>query len=349
MIGTLPRLFLETEKRNQHAIQEFFRSRFFALSGQKTHSRLGTPLYHYSSSVSVEVLANYLRRERKSVTLIHPTFDNIPAILKRHDIQLLPIEEFALRRPAKAIQSLTTDAIFLVLPNNPTGFQLTRAQFETLVRSCKEKGIVIILDFSFRFFSSLTKWDQYEILLSNQSDFVCIEDTGKTWPALDLKIGFITASDSLYSELEQITDDVLLNVSPFIFALLSRYISIEQQLPIKETVSQLADHNRKILRAELYDTPLKIANADSKISVEWIKLPTVWDSVDFCEWLESHQISVLPGNPFFWNQSERGRSYVRVALMRPREFFQRAASQLRRATLEYSKKHPSVRGKQLTR
>lgn len=337
IVNNLSSLFQEAERTTQTALQENFCAQFFELAGQRFSRKFAPPLYHYSSSVSVEVVANYLRRDGKSVALLHPTFDNIPAILIRHGVKLVALEEQQFLNPSQLVESLSADAIFLVLPNNPTGFELTRTQFQSIVRSCKRRGILIILDFSFRFFSSLTKWDQYEILYSNQCDFIGIEDTGKTWPTLDLKIGFIVSSPSIYPELASITDDVLLNVSPFIFALLTEYISAEGQIPRQHTIRQIAKSNRMILRSALKTTALEVFNPSSRISVEWLKLPHSWNSMRFCEWLETKQISVLPGTPFFWYQPKRGDSFIRVALMRPQPFFRDAVSKLSSASIEYQR------------
>lgn len=334
IISNLPALFIDTERQNQNSLQEAFRLLFFELAGQNAQSCLSAPLYHYSSSISVEIVANYLRLHKKSAGLIHPTFDNIPAILRRHQVSLYPVNEITLMDPDRLIPGI--NALFLVLPNNPTGFELNASQFEHLVRVCKERNILIILDFSFRFFSALSEWDQYEVLLRYESEFICIEDTGKTWPTLDLKVGFILSSAYLHTELLRISDDVLLNVSPFIFALLVEYITLERELPEEYTVINLARANRAILRQALSDTPLESVNSSSNISVEWIRLPSSWNSEHFCRWLERRQICLLPGPPFFWDQMDLGLSYVRLALMRPRDFFLTAAESLRNAALEYA-------------
>jgi len=112
----------------------------------------------------------------------------------------------------------------LVCPNNPTGQELTREQVAKVVELCQKKHLLLIIDFSFRFLSDFRKWDQYELLLKSGIEFVCLEDTGKTWPTMELKIGILMASEGIYASLEVITDDMLLNVSPIIFLLLTKYI-----------------------------------------------------------------------------------------------------------------------------
>jgi aspartate/methionine/tyrosine aminotransferase len=337
IIDDLPNLYRSAESRSQNSIQNTFRDRFFELAGQSAQVDLNPPLYHYSSSISIEVVANYLKHTNKKVALIHPTFDNIPAILKRHEVPLYPLDESILLNPDQLLAHSDVDAVFLVIPNNPTGGELGPSEFENWVVLCKERQILIIVDFSFRFFSSLSRWDQYDILIKHKSEFICIEDTGKTWPTLDLKTGFILSSQHLYAPLESISDDILLNISPFILALISEYIFIERYLPKRESVVGIAESNRQTLRQVLLDTPIEISSPASNISVEWIRLPNSWDSVHFCQWLESRQIYLLPGPPFFWDNPERGSSHARIALMRPERFFSDAVALFKDATLEYIK------------
>lgn len=336
LVRNLPALFNVAETQMQTEIQREFESAFFGHAKQPKYAYLGPPLYHYSSSISIEVVANYLRLTKKSVALLHPTFDNIPSILRRHGIALQPIEEEWIHNPEKAFLQIGAHALFLVLPNNPTGLDIGQRTFESIVHICKERGLLLILDFSFRFFSSLTEWDQYEILIDSGIDFITIEDTGKTWPTLDLKIGITLASPSIYNQLQRITDDFLLNVSPFIFTLIANYISLENASTVEGSPRETVQKNRAILRSIMATTPIKAANRTSEISVEWLKLPQGWNSVDFCKWLYTKNISILPGAPFYWADQVKGHRFVRVALLRPEEMFLRGVSALRDEIIEYS-------------
>jgi hypothetical protein len=107
---------------DQLGAQRAFESAFYELAGQgSVVDRLVRPPHHYSSSLSVEVLANYLRAQRFSVGLLHPTFDNIAPILSRHAVPLTAVSEAIFDDPPDEGHHVGCDAIFLVAPNNPTG------------------------------------------------------------------------------------------------------------------------------------------------------------------------------------------------------------------------------------
>lgn len=334
IVNKLHTIYLESEKQSQSSIQSEFENTFFIKAGQKSYRHMLPPQYHFSCSLAIETVGNYLRLNNKSVSLIHPTFDNLADILKRHNIVLQSLEESALL-DKKKLESITTDALMIVCPNNPSGQELSKLQFQQIVDVCKKRHILLIIDFSFRFYSNLTTWDQYEILQKSGVEFITLEDTGKTFPTLDLKLGILLASKSIYSQLQDITNDFLLNVSPFVFKLLTEYIEAENNTLVP-SYQEIVNINRKKLIESLKDSPVVIQNHNSRLSVAWIKIPENWKSSVFCKWLETKKIFVLPGIPFFWNDKKCGENYFRVALARPTSFFENAAKKLADACNSYS-------------
>ncbi|OGK18660.1 hypothetical protein A3G67_02260 [Candidatus Roizmanbacteria bacterium RIFCSPLOWO2_12_FULL_40_12] len=340
VINRLSSIFFDAEKANQLQLQNDFEKLFFHLGGQKAYKKFSKPLYHYACSLCIEVVANYLRTNNTSVSLVHPTFDNLADILKRHKVKLEPISESELLDIAQNKHKIRTQALFLVCPNNPTGLELTKKQFSNIVDYCKKNNKLLILDFSFRFFSKHIEWDQYEILHSSGVDFIALEDTGKVWPTLDLKIGLMISNNSLYEDMVSITDDFILNLSPFIIQLLTEYLQVEKIKSRSIKTAQVIKKNKKILIDRLRKTPLRVMNPGSPMSVAWIRLPKTWESTTFCEWLEKNNIYVLPGGPFFWNDAKQGDSFLRIALSRPEKLFSIITKRLEIATLKYKNETP---------
>ncbi len=334
IVEHLPQIYHRSTVERQDAIQDEFTEVFFAVAGQRTFKCLPKPIFNYSCSLSIEIVANYIRLKQMSVALLHPTFDNLADILKRHQVQLLPIEEAVILDPSSFIASTEADSIFLVCPNNPTGLELSEKQFSSIVSLCKEYDKLLIIDFSFRFFSSYIAWDQYALLRSSNVRFIALEDTGKTWPTLDMKLGIIVCDEVLRNELSAVSNDIILNVSPFIFNLLTRYISVDLEAGSILT-SSVIEENRSTLKYLLDNTPLIIERPTSSLSVAWIRLPEAWRSSDFCAWLERWNVHVLPGGPFYWNDQERGEHYVRIALSRPPRHFAYLAKSFHQLCLQY--------------
>ena len=128
IVESLPALWYEAEERLQADLEREFVTAFFELQRQPTALLLGRPLLSYAASISTMVVAIYLMQRRLSVTLIEPCFDNLHDLLRNHGVPLSPLPEEALAASDDLYQTLrqrvTTDALFLVDPNNPTGFTL---------------------------------------------------------------------------------------------------------------------------------------------------------------------------------------------------------------------------------
>jgi aspartate/methionine/tyrosine aminotransferase len=342
IVRDFPELFLAAEKQPQTTHEERFATTFFSLAGQSSAPTTLPALMHYSASVATDVVAKSLVASGcRRVGLLTPTFDNIPMLLRRVGLTLRPCSEADVWSSDCAAVLAGVDALFLVLPNNPTGREPTATEFQRLVAATSHAGVKLICDCSFRLFGLLHEWDQYEIVLQHPGlDFVFIEDTGKTWPTADLKAGFLCASHGLYPTLSEISDEILLNVSPFTLSLLERFAAVESTGDAHPTSFLCADTaatNRTYLRRVLAGSPLRIECSSSRISVEWLRLPSGWHSVSLTAWLAEKGIAILPGGPFHWDDPQRGGSFIRIALMRDPAYFRRGADALAEAVLHY---HP---------
>lgn len=307
-------------------VQRTYEEAFFRLAGQPSViTAARRPLHHYSSSVSIEAVANHLRATGERVGLLHPTFDNIPAILNRHGVPLRPVSEAIFESPVDPAHYVDIDVLFLITPNNPTGADPAPSTLCAIANQCKTRGVLLVIDFSFRFFSrQLADLDFYAHLEQTGCEYIGIEDSGKTWPTMDLKIGSLVCSAHRQGALQTITDDLLLNVSPFIFTLVAEHVRLEG----RAESNRISEQNRATLTRLLADGPVQVDDCAARMSVAWVRLPTSWTATDTCAWLGAHGMAVLPGNPFFWNRPEAGDNYIRVALARPEQEFSESAAAL---------------------
>jgi aspartate/methionine/tyrosine aminotransferase len=317
--------------------EDNFKTEFFHLAGQTSKiskDNSSQTLICHSASSACEIIANYLRLKSLRVALLEPTFDNIPNILRRHGIPLIPLKENFLMHFSDSIseQNLEFDVIFIVCPNNPTGATFNRKIWENIANYCKKYEKLMIVDVAFRFFSSEMFWDQYEMLDKIGVDYILIEDTGKTWPTLDLKVGLLNSSKKIYPTIDKIHDDYLLNVSPFILNLISEYIEQTRRDGIDQSIWSLSQSNRKTLYDAIGGTFLRPLCQSEIMSVAWLEID---DSVtlsgeDIYDKLIQENVHVLPGTHFYWNSPEQGKRCIRVALSRPQELFDIAAASIRK-------------------
>jgi len=114
VVRALPEVFAEAARTDQATLQQRFANTFFSVNNQRTALKLSPPVFHYSSSISIEVVANYLRLEGQRCLLLEPTFDNIPAIFRRHGIPIMGFDEALLESPNQ-LNLKRSDALFVVL------------------------------------------------------------------------------------------------------------------------------------------------------------------------------------------------------------------------------------------
>lgn len=320
LLEKLPLLL--TRSYDQDETEYNFGKAFFDLGSQTLPSQERT-LYCPSASISIELVANYLRVNHLSVSLIEPIFDNLADCIKRHNVALKPLKEERLYEHDTSSwqKEVDTDAIFLVMPNNPTGYLLSPTFFSQIVEFCVRENKLLILDFSFRFFiPELQVWDQYNILEQSGVRYITIEDTGKTWPTFEIKVSPLVADKHTFIALQRIYLDIFICHSPFALAFVGEFVKVSQQEgPLKRFQSIIAE-NRTLLRTILANAPLKPLS-NSIASVEWVRIEDDMNDITLVRSLHKYGIHILTGKQFFWSQEQDSSQFVRVALMRDTDLF----------------------------
>ncbi|HEX6342490.1 enduracididine biosynthesis enzyme MppP [Umezawaea sp.] len=317
MVGELPRLWAEAVVRPVEEIERESHRAFFHLLGQHSYPGAdGRVLACYSSSVAMEIFARALVTEADAIALVHPTFDNIPDILRGVGLRLVPLEEDVLHGgdvPAELLGSV--GAIFVTTPNNPTGRVLSRERLVRLAEQCAEHGVVLALDTCFRGFDEAGQYDHYEVLEASGCRWVVIEDTGKLWPTLELKIGWLVRSANVGLPLAKVYSDILLGVSPLVMLMVKRLSEDAADGGLRDLHEFIAT-NRALVRANLHDVPgLTFVDPDSRVSVERIHLGDR-SAMDVWAALREHNVYLLPCGRFHWADPSEGDRMLRIALSR---------------------------------
>jgi aspartate/methionine/tyrosine aminotransferase len=346
IVEKLPALWYRAEQSPQSESERAFVDAFCRLHNQPTALAKNRALLSYAASVSTFIAAMYLRKRRLSITLIEPCFDNLHDVLHNTGVPIVPIDEHCFDDVATIYSNLEqhvhTDALFLVDPNNPTGFSLLqhgRDGFEEVIRFCSDHDKILLLDFCFAAFAladpAVERFDVYSLLEAAGITYIAIEDTGKTWPVQDAKCAILMASDDIWNDIYNIHTSVLLNVSPFVLQLLQAYIedSIDDDLASVRNVSAA---NREAATSALAGSILEYQAPTVNISVAWFKInhERLWATRLHAD-LVDIGIAVLPGTGFFWSTPSRGQDYVRIALARDPQMFASAVTQLGAALRSY--------------
>jgi aspartate/methionine/tyrosine aminotransferase len=347
IVENLPNLWYSAENHTQYQSEQEFIETFYRFHGQYRALERKHEIYLvYAASIGMHITATYLQKNRCRVGLIEPCFDNLHDLMKHMGVPMVPLRESLFAEPSMIYRNLQAharelDAIVLVDPNNPTGFSLFSPRedgFREVVRFCVDHDKLLILDLCFAAFilaSGQSRCDAYAILEDSGVRYVAMEDTGKTWPLQDAKCATIMASRDLNGEIYKIVTSVLLNVSPFILKLVTRYVqdSITDDFA---SVSEVLELNRQRVRKQLDGTLLHYCEPMVKTSVAWFRIADSRVSADDLQaYLLDHQIYVLSGKYFYWHEPAEGQRFIRIALARDPHMFGQATSALRRALDAY--------------
>lgn len=294
----------------------------------------GRVLSCYASSVAMEILARALAGTVDTVALVHPTFDNIPDILRGFHLNLVPVEEDVLHR-GDLDAGVPRDAgcLFVTTPNNPTGRVLTADRLALAARLCAERDMLLALDTCFRGFDSRAHYDHYAVLRESGCRYVVIEDTGKLWPTQDLKLGLLVSSPHVGLPLQRVHSDILLGVSPFILALVHEFARDAARDGLADLHRHIAA-NRILVREALRTVPaVSFPDPDSQVSVERVEIAG-GDGYKLWAELRERGVEVLPCHQFHWADQNQGAPYLRVALARDRATVSAGVETLRDLLME---------------
>lgn len=328
IVDDLPELFAEAEKRPFHEIEAEAHAAFLHGIGQHA-APVGTGrlLSCYSSSVAMDIVARTLAERTTHVALVHPTFDNIPDLLKARGLVLVPVSEDELERGEPDLGD-EVGAVFVTTPNNPTGWVIPEESLRRLAEFCARTGRVLALDTCFRAQDMRAQYDTYALLDASGAEWVVIEDTGKLWPMLELKAGFLAWGENTRLDIVDAFSDVLLSISPVVLLLITR-LARDAAEGGYDALREDLQRNRKVLADRFAGSPLNLTDPDARISVARVTLPdTGVKATRFYELMVERGVHILPCDAFHWANVEEGSRFLRVSLARGRDEVELAAKVL---------------------
>lgn len=317
IIKRLHELFGDSTRRPLQEIEWRAQSAFFnCLRQASAPVDPGRIFSIYSSSVATMAVTRYLYRNDHRVALVHPTFDNIPDLLRDY-VRLFPLSEQSIDNADwRQVEQERGTCVFVTTPNNPTGWYLEKSRFESMVAWAARRNILLCFDTSFRGFDERTQFDMYAALEGAQVNYIVLEDTGKLWPMAELKLGFIGVSASLVQPLQRIVSDILLSVSPFVLRLIEELAKDHANGGAVDLYRLIAT-NRHLVRMALKDLAgTSLINPDALVSVCCIRFSTAEERQRVQADLKKRRVHVLPVSQFYWANPAAGAPELRIALAR---------------------------------
>jgi enduracididine biosynthesis enzyme MppP len=184
-----------------------------------------------------------------------------------------------------------------------------------LAEQCAQHGVVLTLDTSFRGFDTDAHYDHYAVLEASGCRWVVIEDTGKLWPTLELKIGWLVRSANIALPVTKIYSDILLGVSPLVLSMVRELAKDAADGGLADLHRFIAD-NRASLRLGLTGVPdIRFVDPQARASVERLHVGDRY-AMDVWGALREHNVYVLPCQKFHWARPSEGDHMLRIALSR---------------------------------
>jgi aspartate/methionine/tyrosine aminotransferase len=340
IVARIPQMFAEASSRPFADIEREAHATFLTALGQ--HSApvgSGRILSCYSSTLATDIAARALPAGT-TVAVLHPTFDNIADLLVTRGLTLVPLEEEALL--AQEWPSPPVGAVVVTHPNNPTGLVTLPGHLRSLAEHAVRNGQTVIIDASFRGQVRDAQYDTYAVLEEAGADWIIIEDTGKLWPAHELKIGLLAYSERTQLPIERAFSESLLAASPVVLQLV-KALAEDWANGGYERGHALVHRNRETVRATVTEVGLEIADPQSQISVARIALPLGGPSSGLLyKDMVARGVHVLPCAPFHWADPGSGERFIRLSLARPHETVQAGARKLAQSYHELSRTMAAV-------
>ena len=341
VISDLPALWEKAVCTSIPNMERWFRDRFADFYKIETLKSVKTFSICPTASNSIDIVGAWAKHKKIKIGLIEPTFDNLALLLKRRGVEIFPLTEETFRNPRlldQAIVDHSLEGIFTVDPNNPTGMLMSEGAFCEIVGICKSHNVVLIVDRTFRMFAK-TDFDDYAICIDQGVDFITIEDTGKSWPTLDMKASILAYSESVASDLRQIYEELYLCVSNLSLAVIGSFIDATTREGGAESVQRLTQQRRAIVAEALIGTNLEVLPTDPgcHMSICWIDCSALeMNDHQIVEYLSKFGVTVLPGCHFYWAGSlsyENNR--IRISLLKPASTFYAGIAMLREALIQH--------------
>ena len=222
IVADLPSLFHQAQRCSFEEVEERAQRAFLHGIGQlRAPIATGRLVSCYSSSTAMDIVARTLAERTSAVALIHPTFDNIADLLRARGLMLYPVAECEFDGEIVAeLPDMLARCSSLLRTTRPAG--CCPPMHWPGSRSRVNTGRVLALDTCFRAHDPRSQYDTYDILENSGVEWVIIEDTGKVWPMLELKAGFLSWGERTDLALLDAFSDILLTMSPVILLLVQR-------------------------------------------------------------------------------------------------------------------------------
>jgi aspartate/methionine/tyrosine aminotransferase len=304
-------LFSHLKSTPRRRLEAEFLARYQRVSGESVD--VNDVVFFLTASQAIGVVAKHLAAGGvRRIGIPEPTFDNLPRLLVAAGLEPVPVAE---NDEALLDAAGSLDAIFLVLPNNPTGWTPSRRALAALPAAARRSGCLVVIDRTCRFLQE----EQYPEILGAGFEWIDIEDTGKTWTTGGTKVAFVRAKSSLTLDAIWEGLDMHMKCVPALNLHIAAEVIAREDGA--ERIRRAIGLNREVLVNTL--GPLGFELASRPLGVALLRLPQdcALGSTHLAEKVLTEGVEIMAGGRFFWHSPKAGEPFIRVSLARPTESF----------------------------
>jgi len=312
--GLLPQL----QATPQRELEDGFVQAFCAASGERVARDEMVMVATASQALSLACL--FLARSGiTSVGLIEPAFDSLADTVRERNLTPLPVREDD-EEILRAVRDY--DAVLLVVPNNPTGWSPSPATLRQIPELAAESGCTVVIDRTFRFYQPESDDGVTALLGGPGFSWITIDDTGKTWSTDETKVAFLrSGSPRTLAALREYAEVAMTRVPSFNLHVVAEAIRRENG---SQRAREAARKNGERLEHTLGAYGFTRRSRLSGLALYQLPDGCPLTGVQLADELLSEGVAILPGAQFFWNAPGDGTSLIRIALVRPPGYFDRA-------------------------
>jgi len=268
-----------------------------------------------------------------SITPSYESYLHLPQIFGQKHIE---IEEDIISTDAFArlIEEEKIHVLFIGLPGNPLGKNLSKKQLNRIFEYSKKYNINILFDNVYEDF--LFEKSNYNILNKLHDNIFYINSFSKIFSITGWRIGFLIAKKNQIEKIAKIHDYIGLSSPTILQEAIANFIEKTHfgAEYIKDIKNRLQS-NYLFLSKELQKLGFSVHKADGGYFI-WAELPkNINNAKDFClDLYDKEKVAIVPGIHF----SEKATNFIRINIAREEREIKKSIKKIKKYLISYCSK-----------